>query len=38
MMLLTTSVGGLGLNLIGADTVIFVQLDWNPTRDLQVFG
>ena len=35
-MLLTTAVGGLGLNLTGADTVIFVEHDWNPSRDLQV--
>ncbi|CAK7244712.1 MAG: TATA-binding protein-associated factor mot1 [Sporothrix thermara] len=35
VLLLTTSVGGLGLNLTGADTVIFVEHDWNPQRDLQ---
>lgn len=35
LMLLTTSVGGLGLNLTGADTVIFVEHDWNPSKDLQ---
>ncbi|XP_045616900.2 TATA-binding protein-associated factor 172 isoform X2 [Procambarus clarkii] len=35
LLLLTTQVGGLGLNLIGADTVIFVEHDWNPMRDLQ---
>lgn len=35
VMLLTTSVGGLGLNLTGADTVIFVEHDWNPMKDLQ---
>ncbi|QIW95520.1 hypothetical protein AMS68_001038 [Peltaster fructicola] len=34
-LLLTTSVGGLGLNLTGADTVIFVEHDWNPSRDMQ---
>ncbi|POS85715.1 P-loop containing nucleoside triphosphate hydrolase [Erysiphe pulchra] len=34
-LLLTTSVGGLGLNLTGADTVIFVENDWNPQKDLQ---
>lgn len=34
-LLLTTAVGGLGLNLTGADTVIFVEHDWNPVRDLQ---
>ncbi|KAJ3098886.1 btaf1 RNA polymerase II, B-TFIID transcription factor-associated, 170kDa [Phlyctochytrium planicorne] len=35
VFLLTTSVGGLGLNLTGADTVIFVEHDWNPMKDLQ---
>lgn len=35
VMLLTTSVGGLGLNLTGADTVIFVEHDWNPQKDIQ---
>jgi TATA-binding protein-associated factor len=35
VLLLTTQVGGLGLNLTGADTVIFVEHDWNPMRDLQ---
>lgn len=35
LLLLTTSVGGLGLNLTGADTVIFMEHDWNPMRDLQ---
>ncbi|KAG8190202.1 hypothetical protein JTE90_011924 [Oedothorax gibbosus] len=34
-LLLTTQVGGLGLNLTGADTVIFVEHDWNPMKDLQ---
>jgi TATA-binding protein-associated factor len=35
ILLLTTQVGGLGLNLTGADTVIFVEHDWNPQKDLQ---
>jgi hypothetical protein len=30
------AVGGLGLNLTSADTVVFVEHDWNPMRDLQV--
>ncbi|KAI5477115.1 hypothetical protein MNV49_006843 [Pseudohyphozyma bogoriensis] len=34
-LLLTTHVGGLGLNLTAADTVIFVEHDWNPMKDLQ---
>ena len=34
-LLLTTSVGGLGLNLTGADTVIFMEHDWNPQKDMQ---
>ena len=36
VMLLTTSIGGLGLNLTAADTVIFLEHDWNPMKDLQV--
>lgn len=35
VMLLTTRVGGLGLNLTGADTVIILEPDWNPYVDLQ---
>lgn len=34
VLLLTTSVGGLGLTLTGADTVIFCEHDWNPMKDL----
>jgi TATA-binding protein-associated factor len=35
ILLLTTRIGGLGLNLTGADTVIFLEHDWNPMMDLQ---
>jgi TATA-binding protein-associated factor len=35
VLLLTSQVGGLGLNLTGADTVIFIEHDWNPMKDLQ---
>ncbi|XP_019412830.1 PREDICTED: TATA-binding protein-associated factor BTAF1 isoform X2 [Lupinus angustifolius] len=34
-LLLTTHVGGLGLNLTSADTLVFVEHDWNPMRDHQ---
>lgn len=34
-MILTTKVGGLGVNLIGADRVIIYDPDWNPATDLQ---
>jgi hypothetical protein len=27
--------GGLGINLTGADTVIFYDSDWNPAMDAQ---
>ncbi|CAI2345733.1 unnamed protein product [Caenorhabditis sp. 36 PRJEB53466] len=35
VLVLTTHVGGVGLNLTGADTVIFLDHDWNPMKDLQ---
>merc|ERR1711923_113461 len=35
VLLLTTKVGGLGLNLTGADIVIFMEHDLNPQMDLQ---
>lgn len=31
------AVGGLGLNLTSADTLVFMEHDWNPMKDLQVF-
>eukprot|EP00981_Chlorochromonas_danica_P010577 scaffold3290_cov165-Ochromonas_danica.AAC.20 len=34
-LLLTTRACGLGLNLTAADTVIFLEHDWNPFVDLQ---
>ncbi|KAG0741599.1 hypothetical protein G6F23_007461 [Rhizopus arrhizus] len=33
--ILSTRSGGLGINLTGADTVIFYDLDWNPSMDKQ---
>ncbi|KAI5187183.1 TATA-binding protein-associated factor [Nematocida homosporus] len=35
IMYLSTHAGGLGLNLTGADVVIFFEHDWNPMMDLQ---
>jgi DNA excision repair protein ERCC-6 len=35
VFLLTTKVGGLGLNLIGANKIIIFDPDWNPSNDLQ---
>ena len=31
----STRAGGIGLNLTGADTVIFFDSDWNPAMDRQ---
>uniref|UniRef100_A0A7S3EAZ9 Uncharacterized protein n=1 Tax=Rhodosorus marinus TaxID=101924 RepID=A0A7S3EAZ9_9RHOD len=35
VFILSTRAGGLGLNLQTADTVIFLDSDWNPQMDLQ---
>ncbi|KAI4175028.1 MAG: hypothetical protein LQ346_008149 [Caloplaca aetnensis] len=35
VFLLTTKVGGLGINLTGADRVIIYDPDWNPSTDVQ---
>ena len=35
VFLLTTKVGGLGVNLIGANRIILFDPDWNPSTDLQ---
>jgi hypothetical protein len=35
VFLLSTRAGGVGLNLVAADTVIFMDLDFNPQMDLQ---
>ncbi|KAJ8033865.1 Chromodomain-helicase-DNA-binding protein 1-like [Holothuria leucospilota] len=35
VFLLSTKAGGQGLNLVGADTVIFVDSDFNPQNDIQ---
>lgn len=34
-MILTTRVGGVGLNIVGADRVVIFDPDWNPTTDAQ---
>jgi DNA helicase INO80 len=35
VFILSTRAGGLGVNLTAADTVIFYDIDWNPTMDAQ---
>ncbi|RPA85471.1 hypothetical protein BJ508DRAFT_176761 [Ascobolus immersus RN42] len=35
VFILSSRSGGLGINLTGADTVIFYDMDWNPAMDKQ---
>ncbi|XP_020094090.1 probable helicase CHR10 isoform X4 [Ananas comosus] len=35
VFMISTRAGGVGLNLVGADTVIFYEQDWNPQADKQ---
>lgn len=36
VFILSTRSGGVGMNLTGADSVVFYDSDWNPAMDAQV--
>jgi SNF2 family DNA or RNA helicase len=38
IFLLSTRAGGLGINLIAADTCIIMDSDWNPQNDVQAMA
>ncbi|XP_034175461.1 lymphoid-specific helicase isoform X1 [Osmia lignaria lignaria] len=38
VFLITTRAGGVGLNLVGADTVVIYDSDWNPQMDIQAMA
>lgn len=38
IFLLCAKAGGTGLNLIGTNRMVMMEVDWNPSNDLQVMG
>ena len=38
VFLLSAKAGGVGLNLVGASSIVLFDLDWNPANDLQALA
>jgi SNF2 family DNA or RNA helicase len=38
ILLLSGKVGGIGINIIGANHLMLMENDWNPSNDAQIIG